>query len=170
MWKCKRCSEQLENEFDKCWNCGCLRDGSHPSDSNDGIDDFSPEQVLPNGELLSRRVAARDTATSRSDVAQALTRRYKDAYFSARWLIRIGSLIKWGALLIVVIGVAISQAFGGETLFVPAIALSIAVAIPTFILGILISGQGQTHLATLDTAVNTSRHLSKDEVVAILMG
>jgi hypothetical protein len=170
MWKCKRCSEKLENEFDKCWNCGCLRDGTHPSESDYGIDDFSPEQVLPNGELLSRRVTSSDINTSRSDVAQALTRRYKDAYFSARWLIRIGSLIKWGALLIVVIGVAVSQAFGGGSFFVPAIALSIAVAIPTFILGILISGQGQTHLATLDTAVNTSRHLSKDDVVAILMG
>ncbi len=170
MWKCKRCSEQLENEFDKCWSCGCLRDGSHPSESDDGIDDFSPEQVLPNGELLSRRVAERDMSPSRSDFALALTKRYKDAYFSARWLIRIGSLIKWGALFIVVIGFAISQAIGGGNLFVATIAVSLGLAIPTFILGILISGQGQTHLATLDTAVNTSRHLSKDEVFAIIMG
>jgi len=170
MWKCKRCSEQLENEFDKCWNCGCLRDGSHPSESDDGIDDYSPEQILPNGELLSRRVAAECIPPSRSDFAQALTKRYKDAYFSARWLIRIGGLIKWGALFIVVIGLAISQTIGGRNLMAASFAVSLGVAIPTFILGILISGQGQTHLATLDTAVNTSRHLSKDEVISILMG
>ena len=30
MWKCKHCPEQLEDDFDNCWNCGYSRDGIAP--------------------------------------------------------------------------------------------------------------------------------------------
>lgn len=33
MWKCKNCSEQLEDDFDSCWNCGYSRDGIAPDGS-----------------------------------------------------------------------------------------------------------------------------------------
>ena len=28
MWKCKKCSEKIEDEFDICWNCGADKDGA----------------------------------------------------------------------------------------------------------------------------------------------
>ena len=168
MWKCKNCSEQIENNFDSCWNCGYSRDGSAPKESEDVLS----EAVLPNGELLSRIAASSTTSRSRSDIAQALTRRYTDAYIAARWLIRIGSIIKWVAvaLAVVIFIVGVSSRAPGDFGLLIGIFLACAVGIPTFVLGILISGQGQTHLATLDTAVNTSRHLSKDDVAEILFG
>jgi len=27
MWKCKKCAEKIEDEFDACWSCGTDRDG-----------------------------------------------------------------------------------------------------------------------------------------------
>ena len=30
MWNCKHCSEQIENDFDSCWNCGYSYDGIAP--------------------------------------------------------------------------------------------------------------------------------------------
>lgn len=54
MWKCKNCSEQIENNFDNCWNCSYSRVGLPPKESNN----VSSEAVLPNGELLSLRVAS----------------------------------------------------------------------------------------------------------------
>ena len=170
MWKCKSCSEQIENNFDSCWNCGYSRDGSPPKES----EEISSEAVLPNGELLSRIAASNPTSRSRTDIAQALSRRYADAYIAARWLIRIGSIIKWvavaSAILIFVIGMAAAEGLVGDLGVFLGIILACAVGIPTFTLGILISGQGQTNLATLDTAVNTSRHLSKDDVATLLFG
>ena len=87
-------------------------------------------------------------------------------------LISIGGFIKWVAailtILFLIVGFVMAKAVGNYALIVGGIGL--AVGMPTFVLGILITGQGQTHLATLDTAVNTSRHLSKDDVAAIVFG
>ena len=30
MWTCSNCKEELEEEFDSCWQCGTARDGSPP--------------------------------------------------------------------------------------------------------------------------------------------
>ena len=46
--------------------------------------------------------------------------------------------------------------------------LGIIVAVPIFILGVLVSAQGQILKATLDTAVNSSQLLTKDEMQQIM--
>jgi len=35
MWKCLKCAETLEDEFDACWSCGCKKDGT--------FGEFNPE-------------------------------------------------------------------------------------------------------------------------------
>ena len=62
MWKCKNCSEQIENNFDNCWKCGYTRDGSPPKEGGE----VSPEAILPNGLLLSQVVASSVSSQSRS--------------------------------------------------------------------------------------------------------
>ena len=32
MWKCKKCGEQIEDNFEACWQCGTEKAGSPPSD------------------------------------------------------------------------------------------------------------------------------------------
>ena len=32
MWQCVKCREQLEDDFDACWNCGTSRDGTEDPD------------------------------------------------------------------------------------------------------------------------------------------
>ena len=39
MWECMKCSEQLEDSFDVCWNCGTSRDGTNDPDFRK-VDDF----------------------------------------------------------------------------------------------------------------------------------
>ena len=62
MWKCKNCSEQIENNFDSCWKCGYSRDGSPPKEGGE----VSSEAVLPNGQLLSQVVASSATSRTRA--------------------------------------------------------------------------------------------------------
>ena len=33
MWKCLGCGEQLEDQFDACWNCGTSKNGTRDQDS-----------------------------------------------------------------------------------------------------------------------------------------
>lgn len=173
MWKCKHCSEQLEDSFDTCWSCGYSRDGSPPRPS----EDERVDEVLVGGVPFSSPAPSGTTSRSRqqSGIVQSLTRRYSDAYIAARALVVIGGIIKWVgvvlAIMILVIGIVMSSGSGGGRVFAfVGFALACLIGVPTFVLGILISAQGQIHLATLDTAVNTSRHLSNDDVAKILVG
>jgi hypothetical protein len=35
MWKCTKCSEQIEDNFDSCWNCGITKEGQKLQHLND---------------------------------------------------------------------------------------------------------------------------------------
>ena len=167
MWKCKHCAEQVENTFDSCWKCGCGRDGLPPKETTV----VSEEAVLPNGELLSRLVASQPKS-EKNEVTQALISHYIDAYGSARWLVRFGSIFKWSSFvlagMIFALGALVSAGNGSPLFLFGGVILGASIGMPNFLLGMLIAGQGNTQMATLDTAVNTSRHLNKDDIVKIM--
>ena len=33
-WKCPKCGEEVENQFDECWNCGAARPGTEDENPN----------------------------------------------------------------------------------------------------------------------------------------
>ena len=108
-----------------------------------------------------------------ASIAGKLRRRYSDAYNEAHAVVTVGKVVKAiGALLFIGILVAAfamssDRSGGGQTLVI-GIIVACVVGIPVYVLGILVAAQGQTQLATLDTAVNSSRHLKDDDVAAIL--
>ena len=119
----------------------------------------------------------RGFTSTQAELAGKLVRRYKDSYTQAHAVVAIGSVIKFITVIlciaIVAIGFFIGSGSQGQSSFnmtVFGIALGIAciVGIPFYILGILVAAQGQTQLATLDTAVNSSRHLGNQDVADIL--
>ena len=74
------------------------------------------------------------------------------------------------SMIIVFVGAWLSQYFGGTPVLVLSVVLALIYGTPSYFLGMLLVGQGALQLASLDTAVNTSRHLSKDEVAEIILG
>ena len=108
-----------------------------------------------------------------SQIVASLSKRYKDAYTEAHTVVTVGKFIKGlGVFLFIVVllaGFAMgSDRGGGAQAALIGFLLACLLGIPVFVLGILVAAQGQTQLATLDTAVNTSRHLTNDEVAEIL--
>lgn len=108
-----------------------------------------------------------------SQLASTLFKRYKDAYTEGHAVVTVGGVIKGiGAFLgiaIIVAGIAMgSSSSGGAVAMIIGIIGGCLVGVPTYVLGILVAAQGQTQLATLDAAVNSSRHLSNDEVGTLL--
>jgi len=120
------------------------------------------------------------SASVPSDFPSALARRYADAYTEAHAVVAVGKLIKgvavflFIAILIAAFAMASegSRRYGGSdingTVAGIGFALACLIGIPTYVLGILVAAQGQTALATLDTAVNSSRHLTNDDVARVL--
>jgi hypothetical protein len=97
--------------------------------------------------------------------------RYRDAYVTAKAIDGIGSAIKiLGIVLgvIIVLGGLILASQGGALLFFASLVSGAVTAIPIYVLGILVSAQGQVLKATLDTAVNTSPFLDDEERAVVM--
>ena len=121
------------------------------------------------------------STVSPSDFSSTLTRRYSDAYTEAHAVVAIGKVIKGVAIFLfaaMLIGGFIAASDTGGRRYGPretngtvvaiGFALACLIGVPTYILGILVKSQGQTQLATLDTAVNSSRHLKDEDIAQIL--
>jgi len=106
-----------------------------------------------------------------SDFPAFLCRRYSDAYTGAHTVVLVGKIIKGTAIvlfiLMLIAGFAIASGANGLVAGI-GFAFACLTGIPTYVLGILVAAQGQTTLATLDTAVNSSRHLNDDDVARVL--
>lgn len=110
------------------------------------------------------------------DFVAMLKTRYSDAYSEAHALVKGGAVIKVvGAVLffaIIAAGAKIASEMNrdhpSETIIGIGFGAACLIGIPIYILGILVKSQGQSQLATLDTAVNSSRHLKDDDVQKIL--
>ena len=153
MWKCSKCKEESEDTFDSCWSCGTARDGAPPAEP------FTKVSPVPSSQ----------PSVSKSGGASVLPR-YRDAYRVARTVTAFGATVKIIAFLIgaaiVVAGLVAASQSG--MFAVAGIVVAAIISIPIYILGVLVSAQGQTLKATLDTAVHSSPFLSKAEMREIM--
>ena len=160
--KCSKClTEFPDGDYYKsiCPTCGT---DSRNSSRSDAATDFS------------------SGAGTASGFPASLARRYSDAYTEAHAVVAIGKLVKGIAVFlfiaIVIAGFVMASASeanygrGEMNGMVAGIGFALAglISVPTYVLGILVAAQGQTALATLDTAVNSSRHLKDDDVARVL--
>ncbi len=121
---------------------------------------------------------------SSDTLVKTLMRRYSDAYTEANAVVVIGRAIKGISVLIFILMIIAVLAIllagqdshrGRNEMLSPGMfagigfIVTIIISLPIYVLGLLVSAQGQTALATLDTAVNSSRHLSGDEIKAIIL-
>jgi hypothetical protein len=130
---------------------------------DDGSDNvFSTDDVIP--DVTSQ--------TSPDAFVVTLSKRYREAYTEAHAVVAVGKLIKrvgiFLGVALLLAGFAIGDRSGSAQATIFALVAACVVGVPIFILGILVAAQGQSQLAILDTAVNTSRHLSNDDIAAIL--
>ncbi len=177
MWQCKQCSEQQEDSFDSCWSCGYSRDGLPPKAGGGepseepllGVEPLphrAPSSTAPASRARPQSRLPASASTSAKSGSRLLMSRYTEAYLIARAITGIGTTVKYIAIIIgggvslfvvTVISQSMQYALGG-------ILLGAIVAMPIYLLGILVSAQGQILKATLDTAVNTSQWLTRDEM------
>ena len=166
MWACAGCNEQIDDQFGACWQCGAAHDGKIQAQSDPSVG----EPILPNGLRFSEAISQAKTTKTKSEIVLAVMRRYRDAYTSARWLIRLGSLVKLAAIFLAVVSFGTGLLLSALSPFATWISFAIGgfISVSVYVMGVLTSGQGQTNLATLDTAVNTSRHLCDEDVAELI--
>jgi hypothetical protein len=105
-----------------------------------------------------------------NQAAEALLKRYRDAYNVANSTVQVGGMLKkaavWAAGVVGVLGLLMffrSPFFG-----IPLMLVGLLFGFLLFVSGIITAAQGQIMLAMLDTAVNTSSNTDAPEKAAIM--
>lgn len=162
MWKCKKCGEEIEDNFDTCWNCGTSIEGKvvkhFPETDNQykqkDVEEKNIQDIIPQN-------------SAEEKISKKLIKRYQDAYNIAKSIIAFGNVIKFCGIIIgiitVFIGSNLSNFFGSGNIGVSSIFFAILIGGSIYLLGTIITAQGQIMQATLDTAVNSSSFLNEDE-------
>jgi len=99
--------------------------------------------------------------------------RYSDAYLVAKTTSAIGIVVKTVGIilgvLVAIVGVVIgAQHEGAPQMVLGGVLLGFVVALPLWVLGVLVCAQAQVLKATLDTAVHSSPFLNKDEMARVM--
>jgi hypothetical protein len=158
MWQCTRCDEECEDSFDNCWSCGVERDGSASA----------AILVSPESKDADPGFSASYTARRTKNGKSSILSRYTDAYTVARSVSTFGATVKLLSLGLGA-GIAFLGFFtGSKWLVVSAIGLGATAGLAIYVLGTLVAAQGQILKATLDSAVNSSQFLSKEEMRQIM--
>lgn len=111
-----------------------------------------------------------------SSQTSAVVNRYKDAYLTARAVDGVGSISKGiGVAIALLLGLAglvtIGNGRGGDTgaaIGIMTIGFGIATGAGLYVLGILVSAQGQILKAALDGAVNVSPFLTNEQRAKVM--
>lgn len=161
--------EQLQAKLDS---------GEFPADklvrAETSKDGWQPVSALGMTPRLSVSTITDSAASLPADAAsRSVISRYRNAYLVARATTAIGATIKFIGICLGVLIVLAAVIFAGQAdragqgvvvgLFVGAV-----VAIPLYVLGVLLSAHGEVLKATLDAAVHSSPFLKKEEMASVM--
>ncbi len=176
---CTSCANEIPLGVAKCPNCGTA------------AEDLAIATDRPRASEPPINAGDSIRTQRKSPRFDALTSRYADAYKAARFIVGLGKVVK---LLSIIIAVLFLIGAGGFALIVGLALLSQAEKNPMafytagpvfwasiliafwaaiigffgYLMGVFVSAAGQIQRATLDTAVNSSPHLTNDEKASIM--
>ena len=131
-------------------------------------------QSIPKGSTATSPITGNGTVQTASKQGQALIRRYSDAYLVARAVNGYGIGVKIigvvAALMLSLIGLVWLGTGRAEdaVMGIVCIAFGLFVGILFYLIGVLISAQGQILKASLDSAVNSSPFLTNEHRAKIM--
>lgn len=169
---CPNCKNVVKPNSIFCKHCGF-----NLITENLVMQNTPPKQPTYN-DIFNAPLLSTPSVPNMSPQVYALLKRYTDAYRSARLTVLAGDIVKVVGVFLAVL----SLVGGGSSLGsgrgpygdivviggIAAIVLGLLFAALIFIIGILISGQGQTLKATLDSAVNSSPFLTNEQRARIM--
>ncbi len=168
---CQSCGSNTPDSGKFCQRCGA---------SMDDLSAFSTVAVntMPPPVIQSQINTSDDTAQSvRKEADQARSKvvmgRYKDAYFVSRSIVGIGTLVKVigvivGIVLFVIQSATASYLFRSDAAIVMSFTTSFIAGLVIYIVGVIVSAQGQMLKASLDSAVHSSPFLDDDQRVRVM--
>lgn len=166
-WECEACGAEVRFDDAICPKCGA--DITEVADAD--------EEAVIEAETAPIEKREKSSSVTPPDQASAVMKRYKDAYIVARVTNAFGGVIKATGIIIggllVLIGLMVAGTSGPRDplsiLGIAGVVVGIIAGAMFFIIGVLVSAQGQILKASLDSAVNTSPFLMKEQRAEIML-
>jgi hypothetical protein len=157
MWTCPNCSEEIEDEFDVCWNCQTERGGAPKAEAGAS----TPADATRPSPAVHRAGRA---------LVEQLEKRYRDAYRVGRATIFFAGVSKllgfaFAGLSIVFAATGYEQS---GALAVAGGGFGVFTGVLLYVGGVLMAAQGQLLLTSVDGVINTSPFLSNTERAEIM--
>lgn len=156
MWKCGNCGEDVEDDFEVCWNCQTERGAASPTEGTSAISATPVKAARP-----VRRPAA---------LGEQLGKRYRDAYRVARVTVFFGDVAKGLAFVFGSISLVFAFAVSGRSTPLALVAglFGAFAGLLLYVAGVLVAVLGQLLLTCIDQVINTSPFLTDSERAAIM--
>ena len=150
---CTRCGHQVSTTAVRCPGCGEPRSQNFKPPVQ-GASDL-PTQALAEAEDQQQQ----GVMSADSVEISVLLKRYRDAYSVAGVILGFGKLIKAVGLIVAGLAILIGLAKESPIIFLGSLFFAVLIGGIFYLLGVIVSAQGQILKASLDTAVNTSPFL-----------
>lgn len=168
---CQSCGSNMPDGMQYCQRCGAPMDDPSPigSEAATGNPAPSPSVAAASGQKTEEAYAE----GAGNSHAKAAARRYKDAYFVANSITGIGTLVKVlgviaGVILFLLQAVTTSYLFRNEAAIVMSFITSFIAGLIIYVVGVLVSAQGQMLKASLDSAVHSSPFLDDEQRARVM--
>lgn len=167
---CQRCGQNMPDNIPYCQRCGAPMDDPPPIGSSTTTSNPAP---LPAATYTNPVKTEAKTEDIRNPHAKAAAKRYKDAYFVANSINGIGTLVKIlgiiaGIILFLLQAATASYLFRNEAAIVMSFITSFISGLVIYVVGVLVSAQGQMLKASLDSAVHSSPFLSDEHKAQVM--
>jgi hypothetical protein len=149
---CTRCGHQVSTTAPRCPGCGEARFQSSNPAAQSGSD--VPTQALAEADEQQQSVISTDSIET-----SALLKRYRDAYSVAGVIVGFGRIIKTVGLIVAALAILAGLAAESPIYLLAGLFFAVFIGGIFYLLGVIVSAQGQIFKGSLDTAINTSPFL-----------
>lgn len=124
MWECSKCGEQIEDNFDSCWNCGIGKDGSQPLESQEFV-------KIKKENMLSRAII-KDKSKQKEQSRYPALQSISATFLILAWIVAILAVIGFifslfnlrGNEAVLGVPLLIGSLVGGAIIFITLLAAS----------------------------------------------
>lgn len=173
--ECRFCGLVISAAATECDSCGYGTPYGVGLEEEQEVEEAQVERTIASP-AKPNPIGQRDSSAGTASQASAVMKRYKDAYIGARVMNGFGGIIKTigiviGGLLALVGFIVANNGGPGNPMSILGIAgivVGIIAGAWFYIIGVLVSAQGQILKASLDSAVNNSPFLTNEHRATIM--
>lgn len=105
MWKCKKCGERIEDNFEACWKCGTGKDGAPPLDQKVFEQQRESQAFLEKQEIFEEQERESEVLEEQEITIETKAKGKKTRYPALQTIAGMFRILAWFVVILGVIGI-----------------------------------------------------------------